>query len=96
MGSDPWTIFWIYQCCTLAVPRQWLRWAFAYCQTFAKWTPGTPGDQQLAAYILDCHHVVSADKNFVRFVREIGQKAPFAMPAAHLVRGGVDSAVDLL
>jgi len=96
MGSDPWTLFWIRECDALAVPRQWLRWAFSYYQTFVKWTPGTPGDEQLAAYLLDCHHVVSADKVFVRLVREIGRQSPFAMPAAYLVRGGVDGAADLV
>jgi hypothetical protein len=96
MGSDPWTRFWIYESDTLAVPRQWLRWAFSYCQTFVKWTPGTPGDEQLATYLLDCHHVVSADGVFVRLVREIGRQAPLALPSAHLVRGGVDGAADLV
>jgi hypothetical protein len=96
MGSDPWTLFWAYQCDTPAVPRQWLRWAFSYYQTFVKWTPGTPGDEQLGTYLLDCRHVVSADKVFVRLVREIGGQSPIAMPAAHLVRGGVDGAADLV
>jgi hypothetical protein len=58
--------------------------------------PGTPGDEQLASYLLDCRHVVSADKVFVRFVRDIGAQSPFAMPAAHLVRGGADGAADLV
>ena len=96
MGSDPWTLFWIYDCDASAVPRQWLRWAMSYWQTYAKGTPGTPGDQQLAAYLPDCRYVISADKAFVRMVREIAQHSPFAMPTAHLVRGGVDGAVDLL
>jgi len=96
MGSDPWTLFWIYECDTLAVPRQWLRWAFSYHQTFAKWTSGTPADEQLASYLPDCDHVVSADKGFVRLVNEIGRQSPFAMPTAHLVRGGVDGAADFV
>jgi len=96
MGSIPWTLFWIYECDTLAVPRQWLRWAFSYHQTFAKWTSGTPGDEQLASYLPDCDHVVSADKGFVRLVNEIGRQSPFAMPTAHLVRGGIDGAADLV
>jgi hypothetical protein len=95
MGSDPWTLFWIYECDASAVPRQWLRWAVSYYQTYAKWTPGTPGDEQFAAYLPDCNCVVSADRAFVRIVREIGQHSPFAMPTAHLVRGGVDGAADL-
>jgi hypothetical protein len=96
MGSDPWTLFWIYECDTLAVPRQWLRWAFSYHQTFAKLTAGTPGDEQLASYLPDCDHVVSADKGFVRLVNEIGRQSPFAMPTAHLVGGGVHGAADLV
>ena len=96
MGSDPWTLFWIYQCDVLGVPRQWLRWAFAYCQTYVKWTPVTPGDEQLASYLLDCRHVVSADKAFVRLVGEIGGQSPFSMPTAHLIRGGVHGAADLI
>jgi hypothetical protein len=96
MGSDHWTSFWIYECDASAVPRQWLRWAMSYYQTYVKWTPGTPGDEQLAAYLPDCRYVVSADKAFVRLVQEIGQHSPFAMPTAHLVRGGVDGVLDLL
>ena len=69
--------------------------AFSYYQRFVKWTAGTPGDQQLGTYLRDCRHVVSADKVFVRLVREIGGQSPFAMPA-HLVRGGVDGASDLV
>lgn len=96
MGSDPWTMFWIYECDTLSVPRQWLRWAFGYYQTFAKWTPGTPVDGQIASYLMDCQYVVSADKGFVRLVHEIGCQAPFSIAAAHRIRGGVDGATDLL
>ena len=96
MGSDAWELFWIYECKMPCVPRQWLRWAFSYYQTFVKWTTGTPGDEQLASYLVDCDHVVSADKVFVRLVNEIGQQAPFALPKAHQLRGGVDGAADLI
>jgi hypothetical protein len=55
---------------------------------------GTAGDEQLASYLPDCDHVVSADKGFVRLVNEIGRHSPFAMPTAHLVHGGVDGAIN--
>lgn len=96
MGSDHWTRFWLQECDTLAVPRQWLRWAFAYHQSFVKWTPGTPGDEQLSTYLLECDHVVSADKVFVRLVNRVREEAPFVMPFAHQVQGGVAGVSDLL
>ncbi len=92
MAPSLWTDFWIQSCAENAVPRQWLRWAFSYHQTFTKWTDGTPVDEQLSSYLPDCDYVISADKRFVRTVNEIRSEAPFPMATALLIPGGPDGA----
>ena len=61
-----WLRFWFYEIECSQMPRFCLRWAFEHLQLFQKVTDGTPGDAQLATYLLEADVVVSADKNFLR------------------------------
>lgn len=96
MGSEPWTLFWVYEADTLSVPRQWVRWAFSNRQLYRKWTPGTPGDQQLSSYLIDCDYVVSADKAFVDIANVVRAEAPITMARGIRVAGGKEGVAELL
>lgn len=74
------------------MPRFWLRWAFEHLRLFHKVTDGTPGDAQLATYLLEADVVVSADKNFLRITDAVRPYARFSMAKTKRVaaekRGG--------
>jgi hypothetical protein len=70
------------------MPRFWLRWAFEHLQLFHKVTDGTPGDAQLATYLVEGDIVVSADKNFLRIAEAV---RPYAeVPIAKTKRVSAD------
>jgi hypothetical protein len=86
---DPasWLRFWFYEIKCSQMPRFWLRWAFEYLQLFHKVSDGTPGDAQLATYLLEADVVVSADKNFIRITDLVRTYAQFSMAKTKLVGG---------
>ena len=67
--------------------RNWLRWAFTIVQATRRTTPGTPGDNQLAGYLVDADKFVTADRGFSDVVRKVASQAWFAMAAAVTVDG---------
>jgi hypothetical protein len=87
-----WLKFWFYEVTTSRMPRFWLRWAFEYLQMFQKVTSGTPGDAQLATYLLEADLVISADKNIIRNVEAVRPYAPCSIAKSQLVRADVDGA----
>lgn len=71
--SEPgaWLTFWLEEVEKERMPRTWLRWACEYLQLRQKWSPGTPGDAQLAAHLVDADAFLSADKRLVAAVENI-------------------------
>lgn len=88
--------FWLYEANIQTLPRFWLRGAFEFLQSFHKVTDGTPCDSQLATYLLEADFIVSADKNFVRFVNRCRDEGPFHIAQGKLISGGALGVEELL
>jgi hypothetical protein len=91
-----WLRFWLYEIECSQMPRFWVRWAFEHLQLFQKVTDGTPGDAQLATYLLEADVVVSADKNFLRITDSVRPYAQFSMAKTKLVAGNNRGATETL
>ncbi|WP_433784643.1 type II toxin-antitoxin system VapC family toxin [Actinomycetospora sp. CA-101289] len=61
-SAEEFSKFWFYDVDRVNVPRTWLRWAVSTAQLMSKITSGSPGDDQLAAYLPDCDIFVTRDK----------------------------------
>jgi hypothetical protein len=79
---------WYHEISSNELPRQWLRAAFEFLQCFHKITSGTPGDSQLSSHLIDVDVVMSADKNFIRFVKQCRKDAPFPIAQEYLISAG--------
>lgn len=87
---------WYFEILSDELPRQWLRGAFEYLQSFYKVTNGTPVDSQLSSHLIDVDIVVSADKNFVRFIEQCRKDAPFSIAKGYLIPGGEAAVEEVL
>lgn len=79
-----WTRFWTREASVRAVPREWIRWAMAEIQATRAWSPGTPGDNQIATYLVDVDVAVSTDKVFVDLADRMRAHSP--VPIAEVRR----------
>lgn len=89
--SESLTELWYYQVSGYELPRQWLRGAFEYLQSFHKVTSGNPIDTQLSSHLIDVDVVMSADRNFIRFISQCRKDAPFFIAQEYLISGGADA-----
>ncbi|MFT5716340.1 MAG: hypothetical protein ACI9T7_000515 [Oleiphilaceae bacterium] len=87
---DSLTELWYSEISSNELPRQWLRGAFEYLQSFHKITSGTPGDSQLSSHLIDVDVVMSADRNFIRFTKQCRKDAPFTIAQEYLISAGAD------
>lgn len=71
-----WTRFWTREVSAPAVPREWIRWAMAEVQATRATSRGTPGDNQLATYLLDVDLFVTNDKVFAELVEAMRPHCP--------------------
>lgn len=85
--SDPgaWRTFWLEEVEKERMPRTWLRWACEYLQLRQKWSPGTPGDAQLAAHLVDADAFLPGDKRLVSAVSTIQSASWPTMATPRLV-----------
>ena len=90
------TELWYYQVPCNKLPRQWVRGAFEFLQGFHKVTSGTPIDSQLSSHLIDVDVVMSADRNFIRFAKQVRIDAPFPTAHEYLVSGGSDGVAEVL
>lgn len=91
--------FWLHDVDLLHMPRHWLVWAFEFLQRQHKVSDGTPGDAQLANYLIEADVVVSADRLFVTIADRCRTDAPIPVADAVLVPGGagaVEKVLELL
>jgi hypothetical protein len=89
------TELWFREIRTVEAPRQWLRGSFEFLQAFHKVTTGTPVDSQLSSHLIDVDVVVSADRNFLRFVQKCVDDAPIAVARPLLISGGASAVTEL-
>lgn len=83
-----WIHFWFIDADVKAMPRFWVRWAFEHIQQFRRVTDGTPGDAQIATYLLDADIVVSADRGLIQILERVRGSCPFRLAEGHLVEAG--------
>jgi hypothetical protein len=88
LASAAWVEFWLHMADKRAMPRQWMRWAHFFAQSFRKVTPGSPGDNQLFTYFLDTDVVITADKALLDILEECRPYAPCGLPDGYLVPAG--------
>lgn len=69
--TQGWARFWMREIQVDDVPLQWVRWAFQHAQGTRKTTPGTPVDNQISLYVVDCEYFVSLDKAFIACVKAV-------------------------
>ncbi len=94
-----WTHLWTREVSTSAVPREWIRWAMAETQATRSTSNGTPGDNQLATYLLDVDCLISSDKVFVDLVEAMRPHCPTPLAQTHRAPAGNEAltfVVDLL
>ncbi|MFT3804171.1 MAG: hypothetical protein QM766_23535 [Burkholderiaceae bacterium] len=86
--NPSWCRFWLEDVVVQEVRREWIRWAASLRQAMRKVTEGTPGDAQLATYMIDVDYLVTADKVLFEITSRIRQEAPFSTAQPILVKGG--------
>ncbi|WP_081087772.1 hypothetical protein [Burkholderia stagnalis] len=90
---------WLHELDPALVPRQWLRGAFEFLQSWHKVTDGTPGDSRLSTHLVEADVFVTADKNMARFSERCRSEAPFPVARSVTVpgaRAGVDETLRLV
>jgi hypothetical protein len=95
LTSAAWAEFWLHLANKRAMPRQWMRWAHFFAQSFRKVTPGSPGDTQLFTYFLDTDVVITADKALLDILKECRPYAPCRLPDGYLVSAGAPGVANL-
>ncbi len=78
--KSAWVSFWLEDVTRERLPRTWLRWACEFLQQGQKWSPGTPGDAQVAGHLLDADVFLSADQRLVNAFAKINA-APWLVTA---------------
>ncbi|MGE0315930.1 MAG: hypothetical protein AB7P21_30305 [Lautropia sp.] len=91
-----WYQFWLDDVRETTLPREWLRWAVPFLQGMRKVTDGTPGDAQLAIYLVDADLLVTADRAFAEIVDRVREEAPFPLAQTLLLPAGTDGVNMLL
>ena len=79
-----WTRFWTRDVDSSALPREWIRWAMGEAQATRATSSGTPGDNQLATYLVEVDLFVTNDKVFADLVDAMRPHCPASL--AEVVR----------
>jgi len=95
LASAAWAEFWLHLADKRAMPRQWMRWAHFFAQSFRRVTPGSPGDTQLFTYFLDTDVVITGDKALLDILKECRPYAPCRLPDGYLVPAGAPGVASL-
>lgn len=82
-----WNAFWLRDASIQALPREWLRWALATVQSLRRPGPGTPVDNQIGGYLLDCDVAITADRIFADVLDTVRGAAPFRFGDVAIVAG---------
>lgn len=90
-----WISFWTREASKEHLVREWIRWAMKEAQTLHKVTNGTPVDNQIATYLVDCDLFVTGDRGFINCIDLIREHSPVRLAHTSLSPGG-SGAVDHL
>jgi hypothetical protein len=77
--------FWFEEVDVRNMPRNWLRVALATAQLEYQIGDGNPGDEQQAAYLVDCDLYLTADRRFAMSLEALREAAPFPVAQIRLV-----------
>lgn len=91
--GDEWNRFWLYEVNAREMPCWWIRTACSALQATRKVTPGTPCDQQLAAYLYSCDVFLTCDRPFAEILERCRACSPVL--AGRTVHLKLDSARSL-
>jgi hypothetical protein len=94
-SRESWVRFWLYDVATLNMQRSWIRWAVEVLQSLRTVSPGTPCDNQLSTYLIECDYFISADGAFVSIVEKCRASASFRIASPVRVPGGGRSVSDV-
>ena len=96
-SQGSWESLWLDEVTPEDVPHHWLRGTAHPIQIAGRISPGTPGDNQLIAYLFRVHDLVSADRALVRLVDQLaGCDPPFDLARGHRVRQGTETFREVL
>ena len=83
-----WTHMWLHELDVVAMSRVWIRSAFGLIQSARSVGSGSPIDNQISGYLLDCDSFATADKVFASIAEQVRSLAPFPMADSHLLPAG--------
>lgn len=86
-----WVRLWTREVETSALPREWIRWAMAETQATRTVSNGTPGDNQLATYLLDVDLFVTNDRVFADLANEMRIHCPASLAETRRSPAGDDA-----
>jgi hypothetical protein len=86
-----WTKLWTREVEASALPREWIRWAMAEAQATRSISSGTPGDNQLATYLVDADVFVTTDKVFADLTDAMRPHCPAPIAQTHRSPAGPDA-----
>lgn len=91
--ADPasWTQFWTREVESASVPREWIRWAMAETQATRATSRGTPGDNQLATYLVEVDYLVTTDKVFADLAQAMRPHSPVRLAEVHRSPAGSEA-----
>ena len=73
-----------------------MRWAHSFSQRFRKVTSGSPGDNQLFAYLLETDVVITADKVFLDILEACRGDSPCTLPEGKRISANREGVVALI
>lgn len=92
---ESWISFWTREVSTEHMVREWIRWAMAEVQALHKVTNGTPVDNQITTYLVDCDIFVTSDRGFAQCIDLIRPHSPASLAQVSVSPAG-SGAVDHL
>lgn len=91
-----WVSFWSRDVVPERMPRTWIRWAMAQLQAVRKVTNGTPGDRQIATYLIDFDVFVTSDRGFAHCIDAMRPHSPATLAEVSQSPAGRDAVANLL
>jgi len=96
LNQKEWNQFWFYEVDDEFVSRQRIRSRVEWLQGFRKISPGSPGDSQLSAYLLEADYLATADKVFADIIDECAASMPIKIASPVRLVGGNSGVEQLL
>lgn len=94
-----WRRFWLHDVEAERLPRHWIRSALQALQATRRTTGGTPVDNQISTYLVDCDAFMTSDSALVGCLAALAGNAPTRLAVPYALPGGaqaVPAALELL